>query len=209
MMAKTQILKDIKPNIFLDMRKVFGILFLFLIQIISAHVGIGTIPKYDFEEETMVSDSIPSDHKESVQSKVEIYITAGTTIIDLENTVEGKIVVVKSPNSNDKHQSIAKKNVLEKSVKQIETKKYVAKHIQEHIYPSSQTNLFYSISESITKAVVPAQVLHSKAFDKPIDLVAILLSIRFLNKVDYSFNNRFFISEDQNSFSGRAPPIFS
>lgn len=206
MMARTQILKDIRPNIFLGKRKVFGILFLFLVQIISAHVGIGMMPKYDFEEETIVSDSIISDHKDSVQSKVEIYVTPGTTIIDLENIVEGKIVVLKSPNSNDKHKSIAKKNVLEKSVKPIETKIYVAKHIQEHIYPSSQTNLFYSISESITKAVVSSKDFHSKFLLKPI--------IIFGSPIFENLKNNFH-SDIQNVrmkfwmlFSGRAPPAF-
>ncbi|WP_133946368.1 hypothetical protein [Epilithonimonas xixisoli] len=205
-MARTQILKDIRPNIFLYKRKVFGILFLFLIQIISAHVGIGTIPKYDFEEETMVSDSIISDHKDSVQSKVEIYITAGTTIIDLENAVEGKIVVVKSPNSNDKHQSIAKKNVLEKSVKPIETKKYVAKHIQEHIYPSSQTNVFYSISESITKAVVSSKDFHSKFLLKPIIIFGSPIFENLKNSIYSDIQN--IRIEFWMLFSGRAPPAF-
>ena len=75
-MARTQILKDIRPNIFLDMRKVFGILFFILSHIVFAHVGIETKPNFGLEAEILVLDSIIVDQKDSVESEEKIYVTS-------------------------------------------------------------------------------------------------------------------------------------
>ena len=180
-MARTQILKDIRPDIFLSKGKVFGILFLLMSQIIFAHVRIATKPDCDFAEEKTVSDSTREDRKENVKSDEIIYITSGTTIVNFDDTIEGKIVVVQSPKTKSEKQHIVKKGTTEKVVELTSLKKTVAKNPEsptEYYYPSNKTDLHYSTKESFIKAVVPSTDSHSKFFIKPITRVN--LSFLFL-----------------------------
>ena len=208
MMARTQILKDIRPNIFLDMRKVFGILFFILSHIVFAHVGIETKPNFGLEAEILVLDSIIVDQKDSVESEEKIYVTSGTTLINLDNTIDEKIVIVQSPDSKTKIQKIAKtvtpKKVLNKSL----PTKTVAKNPEpptEYYYPSNKTDLLYSTNESFIKAVVPSTDSHSKFFIKPITIAGDLI-FKKLEQKSYLICYQGVAAEYQNFISGRAPP---
>lgn len=174
MMARTQILKDIRPNIFLTKRKVFGILFLFFAQIVSAHIGIETEPNLNFEEETKASDSTFEDQKDSVRSEEKIYITSGTTIINLDDGLQGKIVIVEAEESKSERPQIAKKLAPKKVLDSTISKKSVTKNplpANEYYYSSTKTDFVYTISDSFTKAVVPSADPHSKNFIKPIAIL--------------------------------------
>lgn len=212
MMAKTQILNDIKPDIFLGKRKVFGILFLFIIHIFSAKVS---SPHYsnlgEGEVAVVVSDSAGSDQIDGSDHSQAIYVTSGTTVVDFDNEIEGKIITLDSPASKVESKTIAKKSTREKAVKQINTNRSVKKEPSEEIvycYPSSKNDFYYSISESHMKALVPSHD-SEKVFLKACSVPGKLILKDLFQNTRYYFYNQIFISDYCGLFSGRAPPFFS
>ena len=101
MRAKAQKLKRLKPNIFLDMGKVYGFLFLFLLQFFSAHVGIETENIVVEEASTAANDSTTTDQRDLLPSQVKVYVTPGTTLVGADEN-NFKVVKVEAKESTTK-----------------------------------------------------------------------------------------------------------
>lgn len=211
MRVKTQNFENSIPDIFLTYRKVFGFLFLFFINFIFAHVGISTVPTVKIEAESkLVSDSTISNKTEFEKSDRVIYLDPETIVIDLENTVEGKMVVVNAPTPDKK--TIVQQVPVKKVIAKKNHSQYINKNsaqVFSKFYPSSQTDLYYSASVSHTRAIVPSQVSHFKS------IIRSAVSIDVFTFEDLAIQNIFaakhekIVAAFQNIFSGRAPPSFS
>lgn len=211
MRVKTQNFENSIPDIFLTYRKVFGFLFLFFIHLASAHVGIAPELLFDSEEKTsLVSDSITKDQKETSSAGI-IYIHSGTTVIYLNDSADRKIVILDIP--KEKKIIIVEK---QKTPKKVIAKSDVSKSINQdnaevipQVYPLSQNDLFYCVSESYTKAVVPSQISQFKAFIKPTVSIAEPGFEGLSKHIIFVFYNRNFPSVFFSFFSGRAPPVLA
>ncbi|WDF48591.1 hypothetical protein PQ459_08940 [Chryseobacterium sp. KACC 21268] len=212
-MARTQILKDIRPNIFLCVRKVFGILFLLFIHFISANItNFNSTDLAEEEKSTVDLDSIITNQPDSISSVSNIYISSGTTIVDLDDIVEGKIVMVEPLESDVKNASVVENKMPEKVVKPVAKDNFVnidSEEVAEQYSPSSQTNFYYSISESFTKAVVPTQLSYTNVFVRPVNIFDYQININLIEIKSYGFHSQNLISQYQNLLSGRAPPILA
>ncbi len=211
MKARTHILKNITPNIFFDKRKVFAFLFFIMIHFVSANVSVpNIIILIEEEKSSVLSDVIIAEKTDSISPDKNIYITSGTTIIDLDNSVDGKVVIVESQVYHSKSKRTVKKATPEKVVKTVDNKKYVNQYSEKvvaYFYPSSQKNLHYSINKSYAKAVVPSQVSHSKIFFKSFNIIDFPANVDLIKIKNYSFYNQTLTIEFSNSLSGRAPPV--
>lgn len=125
MKEKKEILNIVRPNVFLSLRKVFGIFFLCLVHLLSANVITGN-------DESIVLDSLSKeDHQDQAQQNVSIYVSSGTTIVSADKP-NFKVVKVESVpvKSNSQKTSPPKKILIvkkeEKKLKdQVKEKKFV------------------------------------------------------------------------------------
>lgn len=117
-MARTQILKNIRPDIFLMTRKVFGILFFFFFQFFIAQVTSSKVSSLaESKTADYISDSIcSSKHLAGHLCSHIIFMTSETTMVDRKKEVDGMLVIFDSPNSKikkiiNKKYSIRKKGL--------------------------------------------------------------------------------------------------
>ncbi|WDF48584.1 hypothetical protein PQ459_08905 [Chryseobacterium sp. KACC 21268] len=124
MKEKKEFLNTVQPNVFLSLRKVFGIFFLCLVHLLSANVINGN-------NESVVLDSLSTDHQDQVQPQGNIYISSGTTIVTVDKPNFTIVKVESAPvKSNTKKASPPKKLLTVKKQEkklegQIKEKKYV------------------------------------------------------------------------------------
>ncbi len=188
------------------MGKLSGILFLFFTHLVFANV---TISKDANLVEKQV-DAV-SDQTENIYSDGNIYVTSGTSIIDPDHSFEEKIIIIE-PRIPNISKNTAKKVIPKKANAPVETKKYVNKELEKpvtYFYPSSQRDFFYSSNDTHTSAVISSQFSYSKVFIRTFTIVDYQFILELSHAKNNSFFTQIFTSEYQNSFSGRAPPVFT